>query len=364
MKRNLVLLVAMTLGACESATEPEPEPALEAASIALAVTPPLTVRSRVMLQSQPVIQLRDALGAAVGIAGVQVAVPVDPGIILGNSTVATNAQGMATFSDLAIGGKRGLHTLTFSAPGLPQVSALVDLVAGVPARVFVTGADQTWLAGASLLDPISLTLTDEDENPISGQTITTEVATGGGSVTGATGITNILGSFRLGSWTLGPAPGANTLTISAAETDTKWTLAATGVAPTATCGEDASLVVGSQQYGWVRASQCTIIDPLQFQFGFPSAKRFTGPEPGGTYFYDRYLIDIPAGAIVRIDADNDSFSERLMAFDMNGTLVAEEFLRQLTLDNPGTSMQRRQILVIPSGTGETGPYQIRTERLN
>lgn len=368
MRRVALTLLVMLASSCETSTGPNepdpPAPAPKAASIRLLTAPPSSSGSRITFTTQPVLQLRDSIGAPVAIAGVQITAAAAPGLIHGTATATTNAQGTATFTDLSVGGKAGAQTLTFSSPGLPDVSHLIMLSAGMPAKASASGQDQTWLAGAQLPGRIKLTITDEDENEVRDVPVTAEVASGGGSVTGATGKTSFFGDFELGSWTLGAVPGPNTLTVSVAGSATTWTINATGVAPTAACGQAASLLVGPTQYGWLRASQCTIIDPYDYLFGYPAPKRFNGPEAGGTYFYDRFLLDVPAGAIVRIDAKNDSFSPWLMAFDMSGVLVDEEFLSPLTLNNASAATRRYQLLVIPFRTGETGPYPIVTRRLN
>jgi N-acetylneuraminic acid mutarotase len=55
---------------------------------------------------------------------------------------------------------------------------------------------------------------DANGNPIAGASVTFAVGSGGGSVTGATVPTNSAGIATVGSWTLGPAVGRNTLTAT------------------------------------------------------------------------------------------------------------------------------------------------------
>jgi adhesin/invasin len=59
-------------------------------------------------------------------------------------------------------------------------------------------------------------VTDQDGKPMANVTVTFAVASGGGSVTGASATTNADGVAMVGSWTLGPTAGANTLTATAA----------------------------------------------------------------------------------------------------------------------------------------------------
>jgi hypothetical protein len=70
---------------------------------------------------------------------------------------------------------------------------------------------------------------DADGNGVSGIVVTFAVQSGGGSVTGATPTSNASGVATVGSWTLGPAVGANTLTATATGlTGSPVTFSATG----------------------------------------------------------------------------------------------------------------------------------------
>ena len=116
-------------------------------------------------------------------------------------------------------------------------------------RVFLPAATVFWLAGVSLLigcgkngvappppparigiqagnnqqAPIGTTLaiapaaavSDQSGNPVSNVSVTFAVASGGGSVTGGNTTTNTSGVATVGSWTLGPLPGTNTVTATA-----------------------------------------------------------------------------------------------------------------------------------------------------
>lgn len=66
----------------------------------------------------------------------------------------------------------------------------------------------------------------------SGIPVTFAVASGGGSITGASQTTDLNGVATVGSWTLGPTPGMNTLTASApVQQGSPVTFSATGNAP-------------------------------------------------------------------------------------------------------------------------------------
>ncbi|HJR36193.1 MAG TPA: Ig-like domain-containing protein [Gemmatimonadales bacterium] len=78
---------------------------------------------------QPVLQIEDASGNPVPMAGVLVTATIDagPGTLSGNVAVSTNSAGTATFSNLVITGT-GAYTLKFSATGFPDVMSVLFFV--------------------------------------------------------------------------------------------------------------------------------------------------------------------------------------------------------------------------------------------
>lgn len=94
---------------------------------------------------QPVIQLRDALGNDVKQAGVSVtaAIASGPGNLVGTSSRNTDADGRATFTDLAISGTAGDHTLIFAAPGFTSVVS-ASITVTPPANEAPTANDDSF----------------------------------------------------------------------------------------------------------------------------------------------------------------------------------------------------------------------------
>ncbi len=76
------------------------------------------------------------------------------------------------------------------------------------------GDGQTGLAGSSVSQPPSIQITDGSGTAIQNVTVVFAVATGGGSIAGATATTDDEGIATSGTWTLGPAAGANTVTAT------------------------------------------------------------------------------------------------------------------------------------------------------
>ena len=67
------------------------------------------------------------------------------------------------------------------------------------------------VAGAIVTPAPSVIVRDQNDSPLGGETVTFEVVTGGGSVSGATVTTDASGVATVGAWTLGPAAGQNVL---------------------------------------------------------------------------------------------------------------------------------------------------------
>ena len=147
------------------------------------------------------------------------------------ATATTDATGTAHVGSWTLGNTAGPNTLTASVSGALPVTFTATGVAGpVAAITKVAGDNLTATAGATLGTAPSVSLADQFGNLVSSQTVTFAVASGGGSVTGATPTSGSNGVATLGSWTLGAAAGANTLTASSGSAPAA-TFTATGTAP-------------------------------------------------------------------------------------------------------------------------------------
>ena len=98
-------------------------------------------------------------------------------------------------------------TTTFAETATGQV--------GPPANVTkVAGDGQSATAGTAVAVAPTVKVTDASSNPLSGVAVTFAVASGGGSIIGGNATTNASGLASVGTWTLGAAAGANTLTAT------------------------------------------------------------------------------------------------------------------------------------------------------
>ena len=183
-----------TSGSLASATSTSFSNVAGAASqLTFTTPPPGSATSGQPLAPQPVLQLRDAFGNAVGQAGVTVAVAVNSGsATLGGSTTATtSAAGTATFANLSLTGS-GNVTLSFSATGLTSAvsSTIAVTSAGPGGLAIVTQPSAAAQSGVPFSVQPAVQLRDAGGAPVNtaGVAITASLASGpaGGAISGGT----------------------------------------------------------------------------------------------------------------------------------------------------------------------------------
>jgi 6-phosphogluconolactonase (cycloisomerase 2 family) len=120
---------------------------------------------------------------------------------------------------------------------LTEATFHATAVAGSASTLKLSAGDkQTAIAGNAVGIPPAVLVTDQAGNPLANVTVTFSVASGGGSITGATSVlTGANGIAAVNAWVLGTLVGPNTLTATATGlTGSPLTFAATGVAGPAT----------------------------------------------------------------------------------------------------------------------------------
>jgi hypothetical protein len=92
-------------------------------TLAIVTQPSASATTGEPFATQPVIQLRDASGHDVRQSGVSVTVAIASGAgrLTGTTSRATDGDGRAVFTDLAIADASGAHTLIFAASGFTSV---------------------------------------------------------------------------------------------------------------------------------------------------------------------------------------------------------------------------------------------------
>jgi hypothetical protein len=170
--------------------------------------------------SQPVIaRAVDRLGTPIPNATITFT------IISGGGSL--DAAASVTTKDVQAGGNGEGQTtwrLGSSATATPRLTASVGgqstlftatATGGPPAQMRIApgveGNGQRAKFGTNVEIAPAVQLLDADGNPVAGRTVTFAVLTGGGSVTGASAVTNASGVAAVGSWTLGAPIGEQTL---------------------------------------------------------------------------------------------------------------------------------------------------------
>ncbi len=170
-----------------------------AAKVFIVTEPSSTAQAGAEFDQQPVVRLLDQYDNNVLQSGVLVSAAIASGDpeLLGTTPVSTDADGLATFTNLAIGGVTGSRTLVFSAPGLSNATSSAILVSeGVPGQLTVVTEPSQTKAGEAIDPAPSVRLTDNFGNILVGQTV--EVAltpASAGSFVGSTttAVTDVTG---------------------------------------------------------------------------------------------------------------------------------------------------------------------------
>jgi adhesin/invasin len=202
-----VTLTALFLAACNGDDGPRPPSTVAAVS-----SSSFTGTVGDLVSDPLVVKVTDDRGA--GLGGIVVTFTVAEG---GGSTTpavdTTDNTGTAT-TRWRLGGTAGQQRVTASIAGVAtQVNFTAATTAGAPATVALQAGDnQNAVAGAAVTTPPAVLVRDRFNNPVNATSVFFSVSAGGGTVTGAGAVTNSSGVATVGSWTLGPAVGANRLT--------------------------------------------------------------------------------------------------------------------------------------------------------
>lgn len=169
-----------------------------------------------------IVQVQDSLGNVVTSSSAPVTLTIATGpagasVVLG-PTSANAYFGVASWNGIAFD-KMGAYTLTFSSSGLTSATSTgFNVVAGRPKVVSVdSGQAQTKPVGQALANSLVARITDQYGNKATGRTITWGTPSDGGTLAGATTVSDTGGRVRA-QWTLGSAVGAQSVTATAVDT--------------------------------------------------------------------------------------------------------------------------------------------------
>ena len=174
------------------------------------------------------VKIVDANGN--GVAGFSVGFSANSGggSITGSPSI-TDANGIATAGSWTLGLVAGVNTVVAFGPS-SFVTFTATATAAAPVAVsIVAGNAQAAVAGSAVAVAPAVRVVDVFGNPVPGTDVTFAATGGGGNVTGSPAVTNSDGIATIGSWTLGPTVGTNTLTVTVAGVAMPATFAASGV---------------------------------------------------------------------------------------------------------------------------------------
>jgi hypothetical protein len=190
-------------------------------------------------------------------AGVSVTFVASGGGSVTGSPAVTNSSGVATVTSWTLGTTVGTNTVIASTGSLAPITFTATSVAGSAAAITKTAGDaQTAPTGTAVAVPPSVTVRDANGNPVNGITVIFAVASGGGTLTGGSQVTNASGVATVGSWTLGAAAGTNTLTATAAGLPAV-TFTATATVRAA-CSVATAHTIGTTSNGTLATSDCLL----------------------------------------------------------------------------------------------------------
>lgn len=247
----------------------------------------------------PRVRVLDHTGQGLGGVTVTFAVTGGGGTIA-PATAVTDATGLAVAGTWTLGAAPGTNTLTATVPGVPAVQFTTVGEPRQPAGIAVaSAATQSGTAGQPVAQLPAVRVTDQRSQPLAGVAVTFAVTAGGGTITGAAAITNAEGIARLGSWTLGPAAGANTVTASVAGLSAI-TFTVNASAPANPCTLVAH-AVGATVNGALATTDC----------------RYTSGE-----YVDLYRVSLPSAQRVAMRLSSTAFSPWLEVSTSAGRPVA------------------------------------------
>jgi adhesin/invasin len=162
----------------------------------------------------PSVVVRDAFNNPVSGVSVTFAAATGGGGVTGGSTT-TNASGIATVGSWTLGTAAGPNTLTATSGGLggsPVTFTATGTAGAATNLAIIQGDAQTGTAGVALPTALIVHVTDVNNNPVPGASVTF-APSGNGNVPVSPVLTGGTGQAST-TWTLATAAGANTLVAS------------------------------------------------------------------------------------------------------------------------------------------------------
>jgi hypothetical protein len=288
----------------------------------------------------PSVTVKDANGNLVVGASVTFSVTAGGGSVTGGSQT-TNSSGVATVGGWTLGASAVANSLSEPVGSLTPAVFTATGTAGAAASITKTAGDnQSATNGTAVAVPPAVTVRDANGNPVAGVTVIFAVASGGGSLTGGTQVTNASGVATVGSWTLGAAAGTNTLTATAGSLPSVTFTATAVLSPLCAPANWPSHTIGTTTSGALTTDDCL--------------------RSSGRYM-DFYITTVsPAGAYA-FDESSTAFDSYLYLYGPDGFVVGYN-------DDGSTGLDSHLKVLVPSAAyvlgatsfdpGSTGSYTV------
>ena len=143
-----------------------------------------------------------------------------------SAITARNGEAEANFVSRAA----GTYTITARVAGIPTATFTITVGDLADSIAIVSGNNQRGNPGTELANPLVVEVLDDDNDAVSGVTVTFRVTGGGGSLSATSVTTNAQGRAQT-TLTLGDEPGGNSVRASVSGVSTPVTFAARAVPP-------------------------------------------------------------------------------------------------------------------------------------
>ncbi|MDX1491610.1 MAG: DUF6701 domain-containing protein [Pseudohongiellaceae bacterium] len=185
-----------------------------APTLTLSTQPSTSVSSGVVFPQQPQITLLDGSGSGVNNIVITAALSSGSATLGGTTTAATNASGVATFTDLSLTGGAGVNQIAFTAAGASEQLVSNDVT--IVAQSLAVSVQPSASVERGVQFPQQPVILADNGSPVSGLTITASIFSGGGTLDGtATAVTNASGLATFTDLAILGEPGDRVLQFTA-----------------------------------------------------------------------------------------------------------------------------------------------------
>ena len=198
-------------------------------------------------------------------------------ISLGSGTLDSNGSATISTTALPVGSDKIVAVYSGNATTLPSTGTLTETILGQPASIaVVSGSGQTSVQGTTFANPLVVLVTDTNNNPLPGVTVTFSGSGASFSNSGAA-TTNSAGEAQVTATPTASGSLTVTAVVSGLTSTAKFSLTATASTAPVAVLSPASLVFGPQASGTASAAQS-----IRLSNTGNAALNITGPDIGIT----------------------------------------------------------------------------------